>query len=348
MTPEERKSLHECTVKGLLKELRSDNVRNVEQLLTTASMYIARFNLDPAETKCTLEELVHVTKDELGKMIVQNQKNDNETDLTEMHAGDNSEIAQFYFTNPTQMTAYFLKGAANEVEMPEGDGNDPEMTDYFRRFKENTNTVANRLYTFNEFRNLQLLEKDNKTFDVLTYLDYKLADNSSIEQEFEKQKPGFFERMFNRTSQEYNNFKGAFANFKNPEHPLYGDSVTLEGAAMGYLHHKFPNLKEGELPTPEQIASLGGAGKDRADFCLKVVESCREARTLRAEVDPMVQAVRDLGLVVPKPGASLEQEEFQQQLANDIAAEEKELINEELEVEEEKELEIDNNLEKNN
>ena len=346
MTEQERKALQECSIKGLLKELRSDNVRNVEQLVTTACIYIARHNLNPEETKCTLAELVHVTKDELGKMIVQNQKSDGETDLIEMHAGDNDEIAQFYFTNPTQMTSFFMKAAAMEIEVPEDDGNDPEMADYFRRMKANINTVADRLYTFAEFRNLQLLERDDKTFDVLTYLDYKLADNSSIEQEFEKQKPGFFERMFNRTSQEYNNFKGAFANFKNPEHPLYGDSVTLEGAAMGYLHHKFPNLQEGELPTPEQIASLSGAGKDRADFCLKVVESCREARSLRNEVDPMVQAVRNLDLEVPKPGVNQEQALFQQQVARDLAAEDNQ-INNEIEVEEEKELEIDNDLENN-
>ena len=110
MTEQERKALQECSIKGLLKELRADNVRNVEQLLTTACIYIARHNLNPEETKCTLAELIHVTKDELGKMIVQNQKSDGETDLTKMHAGDNDEIAQFYFTNPTQMTSFYMKG----------------------------------------------------------------------------------------------------------------------------------------------------------------------------------------------------------------------------------------------
>ena len=347
MTEEEKKALTECSVKGLLKQLRSNDVRNVEQLLTTASMYIARHNLDPEATKCTLEELIHVTKDELGRMIVQNQKDVGESDLTEMHAGENDQLAQWYFTNPVQMTAVVLKEAAKNIDVPEGDGNDPEMADYFRRAKANIGTVANRLDTFAEFRNLFYLERDNKAFDVLTYLDYKLADDSSIEQEFTKQKPGFFEKMFNRTSEEYHNFKGAFANFKNPGHPLYGDKKTLEGAAMGYLRHKFPNLQEGELPTPEQIASLGGAGKNRADFCLKVVESCREAQALRNEVDPMVNAVQNLDLKLPKPGVDEEQAKFQQQIAKDIASEENE-INNEIENEEVKELEIDNNLENNN
>lgn len=346
MTEEERKILNECSIKGLLKELRSDSVHNVEQLLTAACIYIARFNLNPETTTCSLEELIHVTKDELGRMIVQYQSNEQETNLTEMHAGENDEVAQYYFTNPTQMTSLLLNAAVENIEVPEGDGNDPEMVNYFRNLKANTKIVADRLYTFAEFRNFELLERNNKTFDVLAYLEYKLADDTSINQELERQKPGFFENMFNRTSREYKNFKRIFNNYQKPGHPVYGDSETLESAAMAYLRHKFPNLGAGELPTPEQIAALSGAGKYRADFCLKVVESCREARALRNSVDPVVEAVKDLDINVPKPGAIKEQARFQQQIADDIQEEDNEIDNN-IEAEEEKEIEVEIDLDKN-
>ena len=116
-----------------------------------------------------------------------------------------------------------------------------------------------------------------------------VANDSTISASFTKQKAGFFEKLFNTTSEEYNNFKSAYANYKNPDHELYGNDEYLKDAAMGYLKHKFPNLKKDELPTEEQIAKLGGAGKERALFCLNVVKTYDETHDLQEQADKIVK-----------------------------------------------------------
>ena len=57
----------------------------------------------------------------------------------------------------------------------------------------------------------------------------------------------------------------------------------LKDAAMGYLKHKFPNITEDKLPTEEQIAALGGAGKERANFCLNVVKVYKDTHDLQQQ-----------------------------------------------------------------
>ena len=112
----------------------------------------------------------------------------------------------------------------------------------------------------NAYREYEKNAKKNQLF--VTALSAKLAINdSTISASFNKQKAGFFEKIFNTTSEEYNNFKAAFNNYYDEKHELYGNDEYLKDAAMGYLKHKFPNITEDKLPTEEQIAALGGAGK---------------------------------------------------------------------------------------
>jgi hypothetical protein len=142
----------------------------------------------------------------------------------------------------------------------------------------------------NEYKAYERDIRKNHVFKTL--LKAKLFDdNKTIEGSFNKQKPGFFEKLFNTTSEEYNSFKSAYRNFNNPEHALYGDDKVLKDAAMGYLSHKFPGLKKGELPTEEQIARLGGAGKERADFCLKIVQVFNYNHPLQEQADKMLEAI---------------------------------------------------------
>ena len=95
--------------------------------------------------------------------------------------------------------------------------------------------------------------------------------------------------MFKTTSPEYESFKQAYADFNNKYNPLYGNAGDLKFFAMNYLKHKFPNLKDGELPTEKQIESLSGAGKERASFCLSVVETYNENHLLQEQANKIIE-----------------------------------------------------------
>ena len=346
---EKDKELYECSVQGYIKMIRNKEFHSNDTLTDAfieSVSYISKYNLDQEKTMSSLEELVYAMKKEMARKIVDKQKQNGTNDLTNFETS-NDQMFQLFFTDPVNILAMTMKNSDPESLKPnvgELDPNDPDYEEkrqtkeYGDKLADNISKVANELDKGAFKIGYKQFERKAKTFDALANLESRLPDGKDpIESAFNKQKPGFFEKTFNTTSEEYNNFKSAFANFKNPDHALHGDDQYLEDAAMGYLHHKFPNLKDGELPTPEQIAKLGGSGKNRADFCLKVVQSCREEREYKAKVDQVLDAVDRLDLVIPRIDKNPAQQEFQQNLANDIKAQENNNL-----IEEE---ELDNSME---
>ncbi len=346
MTEAEKKALYDCSIQGYLKEFHSKNHANAIDAFVDSMMYFTKVNLDPERTTCNMNELLHVVKNEIAKYVVKQQINHNETDLTDLQAGDNNEMLQMFFSDPVGFTAAFLENS--EGFIPEGnspDNSDPEFNSYASAYKFNIKSLASYLKTDAAKIVFEEYEKKNKTVDVLSSIEAKLPEsNDPIGKAFEKQKPGFWEKLRNKTSQEYKNFKDTFEKYNDTTNELYGDDEALEKSAMAYLHHKFPNLKEGELPNVEQISKLSGAGKYRADFCLNVVESVRTNRVMQPFVNNMVDACKDLNLKIPdvKQG-QIDQQSFQEQVAKEVV--EENVIDNENVIEENNELVNENNLE---
>ena len=295
MTKEES-ALYECNIYGFLKYFKESNFKNPKEAIDGSIKYILRHNIDKELTNCQLNELIYVAKNEVAKFVAKEQLKNNMTDLTNMHSGKDNKEVQYFFADTIN---YLVKRINNgkDFEIIPSKKNPEEMS-YARRYNSNIQSISNFFslpgakLLYDRFdKNMNNL----KAYDGILHLESKLPDHS-IEDSFDRQKPSFFEKLFRTTSEEYENFKTAFNNYNNKKHKLYGNDKALEDAAVGYLHHKFPNLKENELPTPEQISRLKGAGKDRADFCLKVVEVCRENKNIKDQAIKMESAIKTLDI----------------------------------------------------
>lgn len=80
-------------------------------------------------------------------------------------------------------------------------------------------------------------------------------------------KKGFFERIFRRTSREYNNFKNTF------ERRMQGNASRedLDGTAKAYLMRKLRGYDGRGLPDAEAIARLPRRERNRALLCYKTL-----------------------------------------------------------------------------
>ena len=156
----------------------------------------------------------------------------------------------------------------------------------------------------NEYKENVLIEKDN--YDNVSngqenawkdHQNYKkewfmkhfnvLVNNKSIERILDDNKGGFFERLFNTTSNEYKEFINALANVGNDG--IYnGDLDGLKTLAQKYLSHKLDSynpLMNGY--DEKEIKYLDSTSQGRVNLCLSVIEAVNEAKeAVENRLDP--------------------------------------------------------------
>ena len=123
-----------------------------------------------------------------------------------------------------------------------------------------------------------------------------------------------FERFLGRTSKEWTDLPDYVDSWKN-----IGGNRDLDKAAdlaCKYLKHKFPDVDPKDV-TPEMVAGLRGAGKDRGAFCLTLVQGQLDSK------EEMDQHIYDeANAAFDRHETRLHRgENFQDMLANDINAE---------------------------
>lgn len=319
MTNEERKAAYECSVLGYIKYFKDNNYTNAKDAIIGSIKYLLRIDVDESLTSCTRNELIYVMKNEVAKMVAREQLNNNPNDLTNMHNEEDKQEIQFFLNNPVGYIGNKLK----EKAIFEKDAKDLEGTSWklASKYNKNIRTMApifNTVGATTWYNAYQDKMNDKPNYFGILQLKSKLPNNS-IEEAFERQKPSFFEKIFKTTSNEYNNFKLAFEEYNDEKSIYCGNDERLEEAAMGYIRHKFPNLNGDELPTPEQIAKLGGAGKERAQFCLNVVETIRENAKAQEQANKMMETVKNLK--VDASDLNNDSNELQNNLKNEVKEE---------------------------
>ena len=291
MTNEEKKAQYGCSIQGYLKYFKDNNYSNVKDAIEGSIKYFLRHGVDDDLTDCSRNELIYVIKNEIAKMVAK-ELNDNPNNLNKMNSNEN---VNSFLNNPYE---YIGKEVANEnkykidrhgiVEEDE----DKLARNYNKNIKEAKIIFVTRgiKAIYDAYENNQV---DDKAYNMINQLKAKLPNNS-IEEAFEKQKPGFFERFFRRTSNEYKEFKEAFENYNDKNSIFNGNDQYLKTAAMKYIHHKFPSLASDKLPTNEQIAALSGAGKERVAFCLQVVLNINENSLIQEQADKVIDVANNM------------------------------------------------------
>ena len=136
------------------------------------------------------------------------------------------------------------------------------------------------------------------------YIDGK----AGVDAAFNRNKAGFFDRLFRRTSRQYKDFEREFKAYQegSREENSYNSNgpsrASVERTAKAYLRHKIPGWNGEGLPTMEQINALSGKSKNRAMLCFNVLSATKDSSENEQKLNGLVAAVE---VQMEKDGTSL-------------------------------------------
>ena len=297
------------SIQDFLKKFRSKNYQDFKKAFNESMAYLARYYVDVTTQSSNndLNEIAYVIKNEIAKMIAKKQIESNDNDLNDMHDKENENLIKSLFSEPLETMAYYIKEHKNDIIETIIDIDDKSNLNY------NYDSIQKKLLSSKiQFQKFDLNNSQNQSFDILSSINANLPDaENAIDESINRQKPGFFEKLFRRTSKEYKSFINTFNGYKDKTSPLYGQNDYLKNSALLYLKHKFPNLNENETPTLEQINTLEGVGKERAFFCYNVVKAINENEQIQDRANDLVREIKHTKVDYP---FKIEQEEFQKSL----------------------------------
>ena len=176
--------------------------------------------------------------------------------------------------------------------------NNQTAREFKQQFKEEYNRLNNAKArsSVNSFDNHN---RKNNGFNVGKNIQRILSDN----------KGGILERIGFRTSKEYNALVAAVKAATDPNSPTYGDFTNAKMCAERYLAHK--------LPQGMDIANVGQTGQKRIEFCNSIIQTYNDINGIE-NPENNNQIVNN----------NIIDEEFQNQLENDVNNLNKENVNE--------------------
>ena len=314
--------IEKITTTSIQEFLKKFNAKNYQDPITAfkeAMGYLAIYYVDVTHKSLNndLNDIAYTIKNEIAKIVAKKQIESNDENVNDMHDKENENLLKSLFSEPLETMSYYIETNKKEIVDTIDDKEYKMYLDY------NYDAIQKKLLSKKiQFQKLDNNNSLNQAYNTLASIESKLPlGKNAIENSFNNQKPGFFEKLFRRTSNEYKAFVNTFNAYKNKDNPLYGQNSFLKTSAMGYLRHKFPNLKDDELPTIEQINALSGAGKERASFCLNVVKSIDENDTIQERANDIVRNVKNTKVDYP---FKIEQEEFQKSLLKETLEKEAE------------------------
>ena len=331
-----------------LGETRNAKKHPVEKLYNLVD-YIAE-NIEGNENDAArIDEVIFAAKKNIAETILHSQTENKKKHTSEeicstykgMSPSETNTLMSVFLLSPATCVKNML-----EEKLEEKDELDPsvKLTDEERQYqlqlKEEKRRKCERAINLLKGKEIGFSAYETTRGNIMNdklnlegYLqDFFKGSQNPIEDAFEVCKPGFFERVFRRTSNEYKNFKATFAARQNGA----ASRDEVDNAARAYLMHKIPGYDGKGLPTDEQMEALTGTSANRAALCYKTLQASQKSRGYEARLNIVQgvakQNVDNYGLgdlyekmrqdnmnIAPALDNQLDkQAEFQKGLANDV------------------------------
>ncbi len=213
---------------------------------------------------------------------------------------------------------------------------DPKYEDDFKNWRKNLDRLSREFYSINKIFDTN--EKDRHVTDVIKNVkkESNIIDELTSADLINRNKGGFFEKLFNTTSREYKAFERAFNDFNNKDSERYGNDEELERATRAYIRHKIPTFGDNDkLPDSNDVERFSGTSKKRLNFCLGVLKTINQ----RKERNLMTETINNKDL-----NTNNDQDVFQQKLNNDIKKDNEIKINNEIDINN-NEIQVENSAE---
>ena len=284
---ERNRILYQCNKADLTQKCFIDYHSNNEMDYIDKSIaYILKYRLNGRQALRdeSIYHLIYTLQKELSLVVAQKQLSGNPDEIKNIE--NNVELKKF-FKDPVK---YVYTKLSNDeyYESIKPKSFDfmttMETNGYLKKMDKGREDTLGLLSVSNaQARYTAVLNEKQVNKEVYNLIQRKYpAQENMVDTQLRRQKRGFFESLLFRSSQ-YKTFNSVFNKFRNNTGRV--NQNDLKDAAWAYLKHKFPNLKEGEAPTEEQVARLVGKSKGRTEMCLKVYKSIIETEQAKRVIE---------------------------------------------------------------
>ena len=254
----------------------------------------SKVDLDPVSECRNVLEICKDYYNEQKRLFAENPKND-----ISINPGAILLAGKEYFKD------YLLKNNINPLDIA-NDKDRKEVLDFLKepfetfknKYARNNDFFSDQHHKgFKNFNNFEYSLKEcsqNIYEENVNYFNNKIVENikntsnanKTIDEIFDANKGGYFERRIGTTSKEYNAFKAAVESALDNYSSSYGDFTMAKYFAQKYINHKLPEgVDENNLKPNE---------KRRVDFCKSIIKTCNEMdnHNKRIEAQKVLEAER--------------------------------------------------------
>ena len=297
------KILYQCNKEDMIKKCFIDyHSDNEIDYIDKSIAYFLKYRLNgrQAPRDESIYHLIYTLQKELSLVVAQKQLSGNPDEIKNME--NNVELKKFFKDPVNYVYTKLSNDEYYESIKPKSFDfmTTMETNGYLKKMDKGREDTLGLLSVSNaQVRYTAVLNEKMVNKEVYNLIQRKYPPQENIiDIQLRRQKRGIFESLFFRSSQ-YKTFNSVFNKFRNNTGGV--NQKDLKDAAWAYLKHKFPNLKEGEVPTEEQVAHLVGKSKGRTEMCLRVYKSIIETEQAKKvledakafKLDDEVKEVKD-------------------------------------------------------
>ncbi len=255
---------------------RVDELESFEDKLAFTTRYLLDYGTGE-RPDASLSEAIHFAKAKIGDAAAKARK-DRIMIPDEAVDPDASEevdaASRRFMIEPVD----YLKDESIRLLMQEA--NNPNLSEADMQKLEKIQAMSS-VFTNNQtlVSTVSDLDVEPTSRDIKARLQAKFGGKAALEKTEKDAKPGFFARMFGRSSTAYANLNQVYEAFHNPDHALYGNMNALDKAATEYLKHVYPTWdpRRGGI-SKSAISRLASPRKERAMLSLNILKATAEQR----------------------------------------------------------------------
>ena len=337
-----------------LKRMKEDTNPHPIEKMNELVNYLTQ-NVDRT-CSSSMSQILYAAKKSLYESIIQNhtatrsklnskeivssyEANDADGNTITVTKEEGSKKVAMFLKSPEVYTKQLLNEYIAKQDELEKSGK--RSKEYCEAERNKARSVLSELNEANPTYEEYVFNKEDAINDGLNLISYLRKDQSfrtsprPVADAVSVCKPGFFEKLFRTTSNQYKNFERLL----DERMRANASREDMEAAAKAYLMHKFPNYKgDDELPNPELIERLGTKSRNRAILCYDVLLGINKSRALETKQVMVNQAVDK---VIKETNA---EQELEQIKTNTYVEKNKVIVDEQIDLQEKLKNEVEENI----
>ena len=240
----------------------------------------------------SLEESIYIARKQIGESIVYRREKEgvgegdgNLFSRDKTYGAKGDWTVGFFLKNPRDAVQYLLVQGRQQA-LKNGDA---EKAARFDAVAQNINGRRHAYDTFSAF--------NGKRANDMVNIERRYIGENAVDAALNRNKAGFFDRIFRRTSRQYKDFEKAFKEYRTGSRIEDGlnsrdaNRESVERTAKAYLRYKIPGWNGEGLPTMEQINALSGKSKDRALLCFNTLSATKDSAKTEQKLQSLVDTV---------------------------------------------------------